>query len=26
MTRLAVDNLLAVAGGEVPPTPVRTLA
>ena len=26
MTRVAVDNLLAVAGGEVPPTPVRTLA
>jgi glyoxylate reductase len=26
MTRLAVDNLLAVAGGEAPPTPVGTLA
>ena len=26
MTRVAVDNLLAVAGGEAPPTPVGTLA
>jgi len=25
MTRVAVDNLLAVAGGEAPPTPVGTL-